>query len=60
MPEPAPVDLLDVISFVRVVETGSIANAAARLGISKSIVSRRVSRNDAELPIGSEGRHMTL
>ncbi len=44
MPEPAPVDLLDVISFVRVVETGGIANAAARLGIAKSIVSRRISR----------------
>ena len=43
MPEPAPVDLLDVIAFVRVVETGSIANAATRLGIAKSIVSRRVS-----------------
>lgn len=49
MPEPAPVDLLDVISFVRVVETGSIMNAAARLGIAKSIVSRRVSRLEAVL-----------
>lgn len=49
MPEPAPVDLLDVTSFVRVVETGSIANAAARLGIAKSIVSRRVSRLEAVL-----------
>ncbi|WP_249695014.1 LysR family transcriptional regulator [Stappia sp. WLB 29] len=44
MPEPDPVDLLDVVSFVRVVETGSIANAAARLGIAKSMVSRRISR----------------
>ena len=49
MPEPIPVDLLDVIAFVRVVETGSIANAAARLGIAKSIVSRRVSRLEAVL-----------
>ena len=49
MPEPAPVDLLDVIAFVRVVETGSIANAAARLGIAKSIVSRRVSRLEGVL-----------
>jgi DNA-binding transcriptional LysR family regulator len=49
MPEPEPVDLLDVIAFIRVVETGSIANAAARLGIVKSIVSRRVSRLEAVL-----------
>jgi DNA-binding transcriptional LysR family regulator len=49
MRERAPVDLLDVISFVRVVETGSIVNAAARLGLAKSIVSRRVSRLEAML-----------
>lgn len=49
MPEPAPVDLLDVIAFVRVVETGSIANAAARMDIAKSIVSRRVSRLESVL-----------
>ncbi|HEY0682781.1 MAG TPA: LysR substrate-binding domain-containing protein [Steroidobacter sp.] len=44
MQEPATVDLLDVIAFVRVVETGSIATAAASLGLAKSIVSRRISR----------------
>src|SRR5690554_8057899 len=49
MSEHASVDLLDVISFVEVVETGSIANAAARLGIAKSIVSRRVSRLEGVL-----------
>lgn len=49
MSEPSPVDLLDVIAFVRVVETGSIANAAARLGVAKSIVSRRVSRLETVL-----------
>lgn len=49
MSEPARVDLSDVVSFVRVVETGSIANAAARLGIAKSIVSRRLSRLEATL-----------
>lgn len=49
MLEPAPVDLLDVIAFVRVVETGSIVNAAARLGLAKSIVSRRISRLEAML-----------
>ncbi|WP_002640116.1 LysR family transcriptional regulator [Myxococcus hansupus] len=49
MQEPPPIDLLDVIAFIRVVETGSIANAAARLGIAKSIVSRRVSRLETVL-----------
>ncbi|MGY0798564.1 LysR family transcriptional regulator [Lysobacter sp. A286] len=49
MSEHAPVDLLDVVAFVEVVETGSITNAAARLGIAKSIVSRRVSRLEAVL-----------
>jgi DNA-binding transcriptional LysR family regulator len=42
--EPTSVDLLDVIAFIRVVEAGSIANAASRLGIAKSIVSRRITR----------------
>jgi len=49
MTERTPVDLLDVIAFVEVVETGSIANAAARLGIAKSIVSRRISRLESVL-----------
>lgn len=49
MPQQAPVDLLDVISFVRVVETGSIVNAATRLDLAKSIVSRRISRLEAVL-----------
>lgn len=49
MAERMPVDLVDVIAFVEVVETGGIANAAARLGIAKSIVSRRVSRLEAVL-----------
>lgn len=49
MQEHSRVDLLDVIAFIRVVETGSIGNAATRLGIAKSIVSRRVSRLEAVL-----------
>lgn len=49
MSEPTPVDLLDVISFLRVVETGSIVNAAARLGLAKSNVSRRISRLETVL-----------
>ena len=44
MAEPTSVDLLDVIAFIRVVEAGSIATAASRLGIAKSIVSRRITR----------------
>lgn len=42
--ERSPVDLLDVLAFVRVVETGAFARAAERTGISKSILSRRVAR----------------
>lgn len=49
MSEHSRVDLLDVISFIQVVETGGIGNAAARLGIAKSIVSRRVTRLEAAL-----------
>ena len=47
--EHASVDLLDVLAFVRVVETGAFARAGERMGISKSIVSRRVARLEAQL-----------
>lgn len=43
------VDLVDVLAFVRVVETGAFARAAERMGISKSIVSRRVARLEEQL-----------
>ena len=39
----------DMRSFVGVVENGEFNRAAARLGISKSIVSRRVARLEADL-----------
>jgi DNA-binding transcriptional LysR family regulator len=42
--ERLPVDLADVLAFLRVAETGSFARAADRLGVAKSIVSRRVAR----------------
>src|SRR6185312_5169831 len=42
-------DLLDVLAFVRVVETGSFARAAERLGLSKPVVSRRVARLEERL-----------
>ena len=43
------VDLLDVLAFVRVAETGAFSRAAERMGMSKSILSRRVARLEAQL-----------
>lgn len=42
--EHSTVDLVDVLAFVRVVETGSFARAAERMGLSKPVLSRRVAR----------------
>jgi DNA-binding transcriptional LysR family regulator len=42
-------DLDDLRSLVEVVETGGFNRAARRLGVSKSIVSRRISRLEADL-----------
>lgn len=47
--ERSSVDLLDVLGFVRVVETGAFARAAERMGVSKSILSRRVARLEQQL-----------
>jgi DNA-binding transcriptional LysR family regulator len=47
--ERSAVDILDVIAFVRVVETGAFARAAERMGISQSILSRRVARLEEQL-----------
>jgi len=47
--ERSSVDLLDVVAFVRVAETGAFARAAERMGMSKSIVSRRVARLEQQL-----------
>jgi len=47
--ERSSVDLLDVLAFVRVVETGAFARAAERMGIAKSILSRRVARLEEQL-----------
>ena len=43
------VDLHDVDAFLRVVEAGGFARAAERMGLAKSILSRRVSRLEARL-----------
>jgi DNA-binding transcriptional LysR family regulator len=47
--ERSSVDLLDVVAFVRVVETGAFSRAAERMGMSKSILSRRVARLERQL-----------
>jgi DNA-binding transcriptional LysR family regulator len=39
----------DLRTFVEVVESGGLNRAAARLGVSKSIVSRRITRLEADL-----------
>jgi DNA-binding transcriptional LysR family regulator len=47
--ERSSVDLLDVLAFVRVAETGAFSRAAERMGMSKSILSRRVARLEQQL-----------
>ena len=47
--ERSNVDLMDVLAFVRVVETGAFARAAERMDVSKSILSRRVARLEEQL-----------
>ena len=45
------VDVEDLQTFVEVADAGGVSPAARRLGVSKSIVSRRLSRLEAELGI---------
>jgi len=48
MERSAP-DLVDVLAFARVVDTGSFARAAERMGLSKPALSRRVARLEEHL-----------
>jgi DNA-binding transcriptional LysR family regulator len=45
------VDIEDLRSFVEIADSGGISSAARRLGLSKSIVSRRLSRLEADLGV---------
>lgn len=47
--ERSNVDLMDVLAFVRVVETGAFSRASERMGAAKSILSRRVARLEEQL-----------
>ncbi|HEV2078286.1 MAG TPA: LysR substrate-binding domain-containing protein [Allosphingosinicella sp.] len=47
--ERSNVDIVDVVAFVSVVETGAFARAAERMGVAKSILSRRVARLEEQL-----------
>ena len=42
-------DLDDIRAFTEVVDSGSLTRAGARLGMSKSMISRRLARLEAEL-----------
>jgi DNA-binding transcriptional LysR family regulator len=42
-------ELEDLRTFVEVIESGGLNRAAARLGVSKSIISRRITRLEADL-----------
>jgi DNA-binding transcriptional LysR family regulator len=47
--ERSSTDLVDVLAFVRVVETGSFGRAAERMDLSKPALSRRVARLEEQL-----------
>jgi DNA-binding transcriptional LysR family regulator len=46
----------DILTFINVLEAGSITSAAARLNVSKSAISRRISDLEAALRVELFGR----
>lgn len=42
-------DIEDIRAFVSVIEAGGLSRAADRLGVSKSVISRRIGRLEEEL-----------
>lgn len=51
MATASPESVLSMIAFARVVETRSFTAAAAKLGVSKSVVSERISAMERELKL---------
>src|SRR6185369_14003185 len=51
MTTTSPDEILAMVFFARVVEQGSFTKAAAKLGVSKSVVSARVAALEAELRV---------
>lgn len=49
--ENAELDIEDLIAFAEVADAGGVSAAARRLSVSKSIVSRRLVRLEAELGV---------
>ncbi len=49
--EPRKLDIEELQTFIEVADAGGVSPAALRLGVSKSIVSRRLLRLEAELGI---------
>lgn len=47
----AKMDIDDLMTFVELAEAGSLSAAARRLGVAKSIVSRRLARLESELGV---------
>lgn len=47
--EPSVPDMLDVLAFAEVYDTGSYTGAAERMGLSKPVISRRISRLEHRL-----------
>ncbi|MDZ4374304.1 MAG: LysR family transcriptional regulator, partial [Phenylobacterium sp.] len=49
--EERPLEIEDIRTFLEVAEAGGVSAASRRLGLAKSIVSRRLLRLEAELGV---------